>query len=267
MARISTRDLPRKNSLVIGIVKSIKKHGIYMELKEYEEVEGYCHISEIAGTFIRNIRNFVKIGEMRVAKVLRVDEKNGQVDLSLKRVSDQLKRDKMLEYKRHNAAIAMINLVSEKTGKTLDEILDLIEDEMYDKFGSLYGGFEEIAAREEDSFKGISIPEELHDVVLEVVKASIQISTVPISATLGLRSFANDGVEHVRKMLLAAEEEAIKFKDVDYEITTIGAPHYRIYLEARSYDEVSEAYNAIEAALVESSKNLNVEYKLDRKKK
>lgn len=267
MARLSYRELPEKNDLVIGVVKSIKKHGIYMDLKEYEDVEGYCHISEIAGTFIRNIRNFVKIGEMRVAKVQRVDENKKQVDVSLKRVSDQLKRDKMQQYKQQNAAAAMIHLISEKTGKKEDDILDEIEEEMIKSSGSLYHGFEEVAALEEEAFDNINIPEEFQEIILEVAKASIQISTVPITATLGLRSFANDGVEQVKQLLLAAEDKAKEFKEVDYEITTVGAPHYRIFLEARTYDEVNEAYEGIENRLKEASETLDVEYKLERKKR
>ena len=115
---MGTKKIPQKNDLVLVVVNNITNHGIYCDLKEYDGITAYCHISEIAGTFIRNIRNFVKVGQNTVAKVLRVSPENNQVDISLKRVNDSHKRDKIQEYKRQNAAIAICKLIAEKLGKT-----------------------------------------------------------------------------------------------------------------------------------------------------
>ena len=99
---MGTKKIPQKNDLVLVVVNNITNHGIYCDLKEYDGITAYCHISEIAGTFIRNIRNFVKVGQNTVAKVLRVSPENNQVDISLKRVNDSHKRDKIQEYKRRH---------------------------------------------------------------------------------------------------------------------------------------------------------------------
>ena len=60
---MGTKKIPQKNDLVLVVVNNITNHGIYCDLKEYDGITAYCHISEIAGTFIRNIRNFVKVGQ------------------------------------------------------------------------------------------------------------------------------------------------------------------------------------------------------------
>ena len=102
--------------------------------------------------------------------------------------------------------------------------------------------------------------------ILDIVAISIQISTVNVSADLGVRSFAPDGVEHVKSLLKSAEETANKFTEVNSKITTLGSPQYRINLEGRSYDEVLEVLDSIESELNTISKSLNVEYVIERKK-
>jgi len=259
-------DMPEKNDLVLVVVDNIAKHGIYCSLKEYDGITAYCHISEISSSFIRNIRNFVKVGQNSVAKVLRVNPDNKQVDISLKRVNDSHKREKLQEYKRQNAAIAICNLIGDKIGKSMDEVRNAIERPLVGTFGSMYAGFEETAASEGEAIQDLDIPEDIKKAMIEVAAISIQISTVSITANLGVRSFAADGVEHVKKLLMAAEKTAKKFDEVESEITTIGSPQYRIALEGRNYDDVLEVLDAIEEEMEKVSEDLDVEYVIERKK-
>tara|TARA_B100000287_G_C20606760_1_gene770383 strand:+ start:226 stop:1020 length:795 start_codon:yes stop_codon:yes gene_type:complete len=263
---MGTKKIPQKNDLVLVVVNNITNHGIYCDLKEYDGITAYCHISEIAGTFIRNIRNFVKVGQNTVAKVLRVSPENNQVDISLKRVNDSHKRDKIQEYKRQNAAIAICNLIAEKLKIKVDQVRNEIETPLIKIYGNMYAGFEEIAVSEGEVLNDYNFSTEMKKAILDVVAISIQISTVNISADLGVRSFAPDGVEHVKSLLKSAEDTANRFTEVNSKITTLGSPQYRINLEGRSYDEVLEVLDSIENELNTISKSLNVEYVIERKK-
>ena len=42
---MSRRNLPETGDLVIGTVKSIFDHGVYVDLDEYENLQAYCHVS------------------------------------------------------------------------------------------------------------------------------------------------------------------------------------------------------------------------------
>jgi translation initiation factor 2 subunit 1 len=130
----------------------------------------------------------------------------------------------------------------------------------------MYAGFEEIAVSEGEVLNDYNFSTEMKKAILDVVAISIQISTVNISADLGVRSFAPDGVEHVKSLLKSAEETANRFTEVNSKITTLGSPQYRINLEGRSYDEVLEVLDSIESELNTISKSLNVEYVIERKK-
>ncbi|MHA1219287.1 MAG: S1 RNA-binding domain-containing protein, partial [Candidatus Heimdallarchaeaceae archaeon] len=71
---MSRRNLPEYGDLVIGTVKSIFDHGVYVDLDEYDNLQAYCHVSEVSSTWVRNIRNVMRLGKKVVGRVMRVKE-------------------------------------------------------------------------------------------------------------------------------------------------------------------------------------------------
>ena len=71
-----------KGEIVLGCVTGIEKYGIFVNLDEY--YSGLIHISEASSSFVRNIHDYVKIGETIKVKILEEDEKSHHVKLSIK---------------------------------------------------------------------------------------------------------------------------------------------------------------------------------------
>ncbi len=87
-----------KGKIITGCVTGIENYGIFVTLDEY--YSGLIHISEISSNFVRNINDYVNIGETIKAKVVDVDDENYHVRLSIKdinyRINNQ-KRTKIVE--------------------------------------------------------------------------------------------------------------------------------------------------------------------------
>ena len=83
-------------TVVIKIIK-VLDYGAFAELPEYDNLKGFIHISQIATGWIKNIRNFVKEGQMRAAKVQNIDTAKNQIDLNLTKVSPAAQRAKINE--------------------------------------------------------------------------------------------------------------------------------------------------------------------------
>ena len=81
-----------KNEVILGTVTGIEKYGIFVTLDEY--YNGLIHISEISDGFVRNINNYVTIGETIKARILEVDEDGYQVKLSIKNLDYRISQDK-----------------------------------------------------------------------------------------------------------------------------------------------------------------------------
>ena len=88
---------PEPGELVVGRVDEIEDFGVFVDLQEYEDKRGLCHISEVAAGWIKNVRDHVNEGQTVVAKVLDVDESAQQIDLSIKDVNDHQRKDKIQE--------------------------------------------------------------------------------------------------------------------------------------------------------------------------
>ena len=97
----SRTPFPKEGEFVIGRVVDIQQQYIYVDLLDFEGLtseeyaRGMIHISEISSRWIKNIRNFARVGQRIVVRVLRVDQSKGHVDLSLRRVNSAQKDNRM----------------------------------------------------------------------------------------------------------------------------------------------------------------------------
>lgn len=80
----------RVGDIVTVRVTGIEKYGIFVGLDEY--YSGLIHISEISEGFVRNINDYVNLGETIKAKVLEVEEEDLHVKLSIKGIDYRINR-------------------------------------------------------------------------------------------------------------------------------------------------------------------------------
>ncbi len=81
-----------KGKIITGCVSGIENYGIFVTLDEY--YSGLIHISEISNSFVRNINDYVNIGETIKAKVVDTDEDNYHVKLSIKDIDYRINKQK-----------------------------------------------------------------------------------------------------------------------------------------------------------------------------
>lgn len=74
----------KKGKIVKGVVTGIEKYGAFVSLDEY--YSGLIHISEISDGYVKDINNFLKVGESINVQILEVDEISAQCKLSIKNI-------------------------------------------------------------------------------------------------------------------------------------------------------------------------------------
>lgn len=80
----------KKGDIIKGQVTGIENYGIFINVDAY--YDGLIHISEISSDYVREIKDYVNIGETIYVKILDVDEKNLQIKLSIKDIDYKIKR-------------------------------------------------------------------------------------------------------------------------------------------------------------------------------
>ena len=75
----------RKGKIVKGTVSGIELYGIFVNLDEY--YSGLIHISEISHNFVKDVHDFVKVGDTIYVEVLEVDDELCHLKLSIKNIN------------------------------------------------------------------------------------------------------------------------------------------------------------------------------------
>jgi S1 RNA binding domain protein len=83
----------KEGIILEGTVTNITSFGAFVEV---EGKTGLVHISEVADTFVKDIREFLKEQDKVKVKVISVDD-NGKISLSIKQASAPIKSVKPIE--------------------------------------------------------------------------------------------------------------------------------------------------------------------------
>ncbi len=80
----------KKGRIVRGTVTGIESYGVFVSFDEY--YSGLIHISEISYGYVKNITDYVNVGDVIYAEILEVDESLGQLKLSIKNIDYKYNR-------------------------------------------------------------------------------------------------------------------------------------------------------------------------------
>ena len=241
---MSLSETPEEGEYIIGRVKEVKDFGANLELLEYSGQKAFVHISEVASGWVKYIRDFIREGQMVVAKVTKVKKGSNVVDASVRQVSGHRKQEKIRAWKNEQKAMKLLELVSKNSKVNLSTLESEILSQSHEVYGSLYLAFEAAVTDEAvftNQWKG--------KWVSDFVKIAVENVTPPyvsIGGTFDLISYDSKGVEKVRKALM--KPKAVN-EDTTLKITSNGSPSYRISIKAPDYkqaeDELKRAVDSV----------------------
>ena len=234
------QELPEIGEIVIATVTKVSDHGAYVTLDEYNNTQGFLHISEIAPGWVRNVGRFVKEGEKKVLLVKKVRSARNEIDLSLKQISKDQKKKKLLEVKRYEKGKTIIQNVKE-SGKISDKDLESLEESIFSKYDSIYEAFLDVARKGIDVLSDLKLPKKTISAI-EDVSSKIRLPSVEIRGILDITNTKPDGVEVIKKILGNATKKDANSK---VEITYVGAPKYRISVSSGDFKTAEKTLKPI----------------------
>ena len=242
---------PEEGELVLCSVTKVQSHSVFVRLDEFEK-GGMIHISEVSPGRIRNIRDFVKEDKVVVCQVLRVNRDRGYIDLSLRRVSTSAMIEKLNEYKQEEKAEKLLETVGREFKTDLKGMYELVGKKAIEKYSTLYNFFQSMV------FKGKSVVEELDiqknykEALYKVAVEKIKPVEVKVSGILTLRTYAEDGIVALKKILQELEKAGTK---VQY----LGAPKYKVEVVSKNYKTAESILKIALDKALEQSRKLGVE--------
>lgn len=174
--------LPEEGEIIIATVRQVTGHGAYVTLDQYNNMTGFLHISEIATGWIRNIERYIRPKQKAVLKVVRVNKVRGEVDTSLKQVSGEERKSKLIEVKKSDKADTFLDFIKSKLKRT-DQQVQEIEDKVLQKYDYVYDAFEAVSRKGLDPIQNIDLSPEIKKTIQEASKR-ILIPLVEISGVM-----------------------------------------------------------------------------------
>ena len=238
---------PEVGDLVIATIGNVTDYGAYAKLDEYNK-RGLLHVSEIASSWIRNIRDFVRENQKMVLKVLRVDPEKGHVDLSLRRVTKREKIEKIKSWKKDRKAEALLRGVAEKVGLPVEEVYQKAGSLLEEKYG-LYEGFEKVLTEGIEVLTKLGIPEDIAKAFAQVSEERIRVKLVKVKGTLEIRSMKPNGVKCIQDAFINAKK-AEKTRDAEVKFCVIATPRYSVEVSAENYKRAEEVLQKVSQNVV-----------------
>jgi len=254
-----TQELPEVGEIVIATIKKTGDHGAYVSLDEYDNIQGFLHISEIAPGWVRKVTKYVREGDKKVLLVKKIQENRAEIDLSLKQISKEQRKKKLLDVKRFEKEQGILKNIQDKVKLSSEEV-DSLEEKLLSKYKSVYDAIIEIGTKNISVIDDLEISEKIKKTIDELSK-KIKLPTVEIRGILEMTNNKSDGIEIIRKILLDAIKESQNQK---IKILYLGAPKYRLSIVAQDFKTAEKTLKPILEKIEKNTSKQNGTFKFSR---
>ena len=149
--------------IVECVVTGVQSYGAFVLIDN--SINGLIHISEISKGYVRNIEDFVKVGETVYVKILELDEEELRAKVSLKEIREVNKRERYTKIPRSRHKINLkkysCGVLFERLNSQIEETYNLLEDKVMLRVDLTHTGIEQEIKQYADKVK------ELHKVIRE----------------------------------------------------------------------------------------------------
>jgi translation initiation factor 2 subunit 1 len=259
------KNFPEVGDIVVATVREIFDFGAFTTLDEYNNIKAYLPWSEISTKWIKNIRDLIKENQKIIAKVIRVDNSKGNVDISMKKVNEDEKRKKIIEWKRAQKAHKILEVIANKLNKPVTIAYNEVGWKLEDRYGEIMKGLEEIAKNGEIALKEIGVPEQWWKLIIEEARKHVEEKLYEVSAQITLRSYSPNGIELIKKVLSLPIQISSE-KGIKCRVYTIGSPRYRIDIYYQDPKKASEIMDEIINEIKFLADNLGLEFNASKVK-
>ena len=222
---------PENSEVVLCTVTKILPNAVFVRIDEYDK-GGMIHISEIAPGRIRNLNDYVYVDKKIVCKVLRTDEQKGHIDLSLRRVNEGQRRDKVNQLKKEQKAEKIIEMLANSIKRKPEDLYKEITKNVFAEYEYLHEFFEDVVNGEE-GISYLKLPNKLEEALHELVAQKMAPSEIQIKGNITLKIYSSNGVDLIH-------ETFDKMKDKAISVKYLGTGKYSITLSDYEYEKVEK---------------------------
>ena len=255
---METQSTPKVGEIVIANISKISKFGAYCRLPEYGELEVFLPVREVSSGWIKNIREKIHEGQKLVCIVIFYDKEKGAIDVSLKRVSPNISKEKIRTYnlEKRLSALFMQSIKMTKEQANKEELIKTALLEF-----NTYTNLVHNATANTKEYAQSALPKKLKEAILKVLESNKKHKRHIVSYIATLYTYNTiSGATELKSLINAIKETGV---DVMY----IGAPKYRLVSEGDDYSIAEDKIKKVDELVREKLKQGVFEIEQEKRRK
>ena len=132
------------------------------------------HVSQVSAGWVKNINSFLRIGQTYVARVLNFDERKGELNLSMRNLTDSLKAKRLQQWRHDKRAKALLKVAADRSGVPSEEVWVKVAEPLSAEYESLFKAFEYMSLEKKQVWT--NGPEKWNDVLIEWAETRIEVA-------------------------------------------------------------------------------------------
>ena len=169
MPYIFKSKFPKCDQLVMAIIESEEKDGVYVILPEYNNIRGFIAFTEVSRRRKKDVDKIIKIGNNVVMIVLRSDEDKGGIDLSKFNIQDSEIANYTAKMKLHKELYNIFRYIFFKL-KGYQDIEKINEEELYSFLSDTLFEIQEKTKLENEDIEDIIVFKNIKDKLFDKEK-------------------------------------------------------------------------------------------------
>ena len=247
--RMYEEEYPKIGDIVVVEVCEMAEMGAYCTLLEYNNIEGMLLFTELQGKRIRSVKKIIKKGREEIVQVRKLNEENGYIDLSRKRVTAKERNEAKERYIKSKIVhsimrqVVTVTSINKKNGAGIEEkdykysmleLYELFGWEMARKFGNCYEGFKWAMTHWNDflnMFGNNILAEDVKAALYKNVVKRLRPQLVTVRSNIAVKCFGCEGVNAVKRALkeglkLSTNELQVCIKLVRSPLFTVSVSNF-----------------------------------------
>eukprot|EP00996_Jenningsia_fusiforme_P001044 NODE_1954_length_1345_cov_28.606481_g1771_i0.p1 GENE.NODE_1954_length_1345_cov_28.606481_g1771_i0~~NODE_1954_length_1345_cov_28.606481_g1771_i0.p1 ORF type:complete len:334 (+),score=80.94 NODE_1954_length_1345_cov_28.606481_g1771_i0:151-1152(+) len=238
---------PQLEDFVMVRVTNISETAAYVQLLEYNKIEGMIPLTELSRRRIRSVNKHIRVGKTEVVQVFRLDSDKGYIDLSKKKVTEDDIKPCETRFNKAKDVHSIMQHVARECNVDLESLYRVVGWPLYKKHGHAYDAFAMAFHDPEKIFGPMNLPEDIKEKFIATIRHRHKAQPFRIRADLEVTCFKYEGIDAVREALAAGE--ALSTPEVGITIRLLAAPKYVVVATALDKDVGLEAVDKSIAAV------------------
>ncbi len=233
-----------EGQIVLCTVNKIVGTTVFVRIED--NAEGTITTSEIASGRIRNLRDYVVPGKKIVCKILSI--KSGRVQLSLRRVKQNERKELLDKIQKENNYKAIIKTVLGKDDA--EKIIGKINEEK-----SLIDFFEEF--KEKPGILNNYFKKENAEKIIKIIESKKE-KPKEIKNIMKLSNKSSEGIKVVKEIINNA------CKNSKCNVSYIAAGKYSLVIQGPDFKQIKTEINRVTEEIEQKAKKQNCDFELEK---